>query len=137
VTHLDKGTRGVSANADLLVGHHKLTKPVLIQVKACEPQNQGNVFMGAFREGPLYNSKPDFHADFIMSVAITSLKDYRIFVLPVGLTDRVLAEVYKKFHLLRTKKNEARKPVPTMYVPMRLRKNVHHFDHATKMLLDH
>ena len=34
VTHLDKGTRGVSANADLLVGHEQLTEPICIQVKA-------------------------------------------------------------------------------------------------------
>lgn len=89
VTHLDKGTRGVSANADLLVGHYKLTKAVLIQVKACEPQNQGKVFMGAFRKGSLYNAKPGFHADFIVSIAITSLKDYRIFVLPIDLAESV------------------------------------------------
>ena len=47
VTHLDKGTRGVSANADLMVGHSKLQKPLLIQVKSCFAKKAPNwIFVG-------------------------------------------------------------------------------------------
>src|SRR3954454_7985129 len=75
VTHLDKGTRGVSANADLMVGHPELSKPVLIQVKACYASPTPDwVFLGSLTENvleghePVYNRKPGFRADYLAAV---------------------------------------------------------------------
>lgn len=125
VTHLDKGSRGVSANADLLVGHEQLTEPILIQVKACYAPRLQRVFFGGFPsqildgEGSLFNSKPGFHADFIVTVSIKSPKDYRVFVIPVQLAERLLTTAFKKWHEVPIKSNERRRPVPTMYVSVR------------------
>src|SRR3954469_9013735 len=90
VTHLDKGTRGVSANADLMVGHPKLTKPMLIQVKACYADPAPDwVFLGSLTEEvlegrePVYNRKPGFQADYLAAVSIVNPKRYRAFIIPI------------------------------------------------------
>ncbi len=132
VTHLDKGTRGVSANADLLVGHAKLKRPILIQVKACVSPQLQRVFFGGFSEDALrghrrlFNHKPGFHADFIASVCLRSPKEYRVFMLPIEKIERMLIEAYKKWHKVPTRAGDSRRPVPTMYVsvgPNTLRTN--------------
>jgi hypothetical protein len=79
------------------VGHKKPTEPILIQVKACYSRKLNTAFFGGLPprvldgEGSLFNSKPGFHADFIVSVSIKSPKEYRVFVLPVQVTERIFA----------------------------------------------
>ncbi len=129
VTHLDKGTRGVSANADLLVGHKELTEPILIQVRACRSFRLNKAFFGGFPpgvlhgKGTLFNSKPGFHADIIVSVSIKSPKEYRVFVIPVQLAERLFTTAYRKFGEvpMKSKAKRKRKPVPTMHVLIRPR----------------
>ena len=148
MTHMDKGTRGVSSNADLLVGHGKLETPALIQVKSCVSSPLGWVFFGGFPAAILTgegNSKPGFHANFIATVSIKSPKEYRVFILPVSLAESRLKAAYKEWHGVPTKKNEERKPVPTMYVPLKPKskwgkdpaKRRRVFGKVTEMLLEH
>jgi hypothetical protein len=69
--------------------------------------------------GSLFNSKPGFHANFIVSASIKSPKEYRVFVIPVQLAERRLATAYKKWHKVPNKLNAQRKPVPMMYLLIR------------------
>jgi hypothetical protein len=115
VTHLDKGTRGVSSNADLLVGHSDMDKPKLIQVKSSVSLALERVFLGGFPptildgKGSLFNSKPGFHADFVATVSIKSAREYRIFILPIAKAESALLERFKHWHKVPTKmlKNES------------------------------
>jgi hypothetical protein len=125
VTHLDKGTRGVSANADLLVGHDSLDKPVLIQVKSCFSERFDQAFLGAFHSGDrLFNLKPGFKADFIASVIVKSPTEYKVFVLEVKTIERLLVEAFGRFHARPKLSGESRKEVSKMYVPLADRKTI-------------
>jgi len=122
---LDKGIKGVAANADLLVGHESLKKPVLVQVKSCISRPLKWVSFGGFParildgEGSLFNSKPGFHADFIAAVSIKSPMEYRVFLVPVGLAERILAKKFKEFHRVPLKDGTEKKSVPIMFVSVR------------------
>jgi hypothetical protein len=123
VTHLDKGTRGVSANADLMLGHAELTKPVLVQVKACVAAPSPNwVFLGALTEAKLagtlavYNSKDGFKADVLALVAVAEPNVYRTFVLPIAVAEEIVLRKYRAWHATPKRTGEQRRVVPTMYI---------------------
>jgi hypothetical protein len=107
VTHLDKGTRGVSANADLMIGHSKSREPLLVQVKACLAKKAPNwVFVGNLTENILngvetmYNRKAGFHSDVLAAVSISNIApnatSYRIFVMPIKDAERIIAPAFKE-----------------------------------------
>ena len=122
VTHLDKGTRGVSANADLMVGHAKLDKPILLQVKSCDSPTLDFIFLGAghpdfnSQEHKLYNSKPGFLADYVAFVSIKSPREYNYFVMNVELAEKVAKEHFNAWHAVPKRDGDKRKNVPKMYV---------------------
>src|SRR5208282_4509824 len=117
VTHLDKGTRGVSANADLLVMHrNKREHPLLIQVKACFAKAEPNwIFVGNLTDeiisgnDKMFNRKDGFHADILAAVSISNTKKYRVFIMPVGDAERIIVEGFKKYYKSNKKDGEARK----------------------------
>lgn len=150
VTHLDKGTRGVSANADLMVGHPSLARPALIQVKACyAPSSPDWIFLGALTEKALageegiYNRKPGFKADYLIAVCVVNPKVYRCFILPIEDAESIALTAFRKWHAHPTRAGEQRKVVPKMYLSVtpdrgRARASVHSreiFGAATDELL--
>ena len=123
VTHLDKGTRGVSANADLMVGHPRLSRPILIQVKACHaPRGPDFVFLGNLTEDvlhgrePVYNRKPGFRADYLAAVSITDAKTYRTFIIPIQAAEELVLRTYRAWHAHPTRTGIQRKVVPKVYL---------------------
>jgi len=123
VTHLDKGTRGVSANADLMVGHPGLSRPALIQVKACHaPSSPDWIFLGALTEKALageegiYNRKPGFKADYLAAVCVVNPRTYRTFILPIEDAQSIALTAFRKWHAHPTRAGEQRKVVPKMYL---------------------
>jgi hypothetical protein len=150
VTHLDKGTRGVSANADLMVGHPGLARPALIQVKACSaPSSPDWIFLGALTEEALageegiYNRKPGFRADYLAAVCVVNPKVYQFIILPIEEAESITLTVFRKWHAHPTRAGEQRKVVPEMYLSVtpgreRTRASVHSceiFDAARDELL--
>jgi len=126
VTHLDKGTRGVSANADLLVGHPNLNKPVLIQVKAHHaPRSPDTIFLGNLTEEvlegrePFYNRKRGFQADYLAAVSISNPKTYRTFILPIPVAENIVLRTARAWHAHPTRAGGQRKIVPTIYLNVR------------------
>lgn len=121
VTHLDKGTRGVSANADLLVGHEEMSRPVLIQVKASLEKDLDHVFLGSpsseVLEGKeaFYNRKAGFKADFLAAVVMTKPAAYRVFILPIARAEELAVAAIRAWHRVPTKSNAQRKPLPKLY----------------------
>ncbi|SEE39461.1 hypothetical protein SAMN05444161_5628 [Rhizobiales bacterium GAS191] len=123
VTHLDKGTRGVSANADLLVGHRSLDKPILIQVKACRAFPEPNwIFLGspngiALNSGrPFYNGKLGFKADVLAAVSISSPKKFRVFFVNIDDAERAVTSILTKRNKLLTRRMTAKKLPPKLYL---------------------
>lgn len=121
VTHLDKGTRGVSANADLLVGHPEIQKPALIQVKATQADTLGHIFLGGLSldiiEGrtPMFNHKSGFKADFIAAVSYKSNIEYRTFVLPIDHAEREALKIIRLWHNHPKKDGMQRAAIPKGY----------------------
>ena len=121
VTHLDKGTRGVSANADLLVGHQNMRRPALIQVKASLEKSLDYIFLGSpspeVFEGkePFYNRRPGFKADFLAAVVMTKPSNYRVFILQVAQAEKLIVKAIRAWHQVPTKSNVQRKYLPKVY----------------------
>lgn len=121
VTHLDKGTRGVSANADLLVGHEGMARPALIQVKASLEKSLDYVFLGSPSPEVLdgkeafYNRKAGFKADFLAAVVMTRPNEYRVFILPIAQAEKLAVAAITAWHRVPTKNNDQRKPQPKLY----------------------
>jgi hypothetical protein len=128
VTHLDKGTRGVSANADLMVGHRSSNRPALIQVRACYAQKEPNfVFLASLTpevlEGgePVYNRKLGFRADYIAAVSINHPKNYRVFIMPVATAEEIVLHTSRAWHTLPKRDGDKRKLVTRWYVSINLK----------------
>ena len=123
VTHLDKGTRGVSANADLMVGHPNSTRPALVQVRACyAPEEPHFVFLASLTpevlEGcePVYNRKSGFRADYIAAVSINHPQNYRVFIMPVATAAEIVLHTSRAWHTLPKRDGDKRKLVPRWYL---------------------
>jgi hypothetical protein len=121
VTHLDKGTRGVSANADLLVGREDTKNPVLIQVKATRSDSLDFIFLGGVsldiieKRTPIFDSKPGFKAKFIAAVSYKSNKQYRVFIIPVKVAERNALKIIRQWHLHPKMDGSQRAAIPTAY----------------------
>ena len=146
VTHLDKGTRGVSANADLLVMHpNKREYPLLIQVKACFAKAEPNwIFVGNLTDGiimgkdKMFNRKDGFDADILAAVAISNTKKYRVFIIPVGDAERIIVEGFRKFLKIPKKNGEPKKVFALARISLNLKsktkKDMALHDTARKLL---
>ena len=124
VTHLDKGTRGVSANADLMIGHEKLERPVLVQVKSCYADSGSWIFLGSFDEekrlgnSKIYNNKKGFFADFVVFIGIQDPKKYNYFVVPINVAEKIARDTWSAICEVPKKDQSRRQPPPGMYLAM-------------------
>jgi hypothetical protein len=130
VTHLDKGTRGVSANADLMVMHPKnRKKPLLVQVKSCLTKGEPNwVFVGNITDeiirgcDRMYNSKDGFHADIlaVIAVSITAPRptNYRILIIPIDRAEKIIVNGFREYYAQKLKSGEARKVYSNAFISL-------------------
>lgn len=130
VTHLDKGTRGVSANADLMCApreskrpsHRDSKRPLLIQCKASRTDNFKWMLFATASEAALnkertfFNSKSGFEADFLVTASILSLKEYRVFVIPIAEAEEIAYKVTNDTHTNADGKR--RKASPMVWLPI-------------------
>jgi hypothetical protein len=105
VTHLDKGVRGVSPNADLFVWHDKPTllggkakHRLFVQVKTADARGKLGgksqlfswVRLGNPEEGqPFFNRKKGLKADIVAYVAWRSTSEQRLFFAPVAEAEKM------------------------------------------------
>lgn len=106
-----------------MAGHPELSKPVLIQVKACYASPTPDwVFLGSLTEDvlqgrePVYNRNPGFRADYLAAVSISDPKMYRTFIIPISDAEDLVLRTYREWHAHPTRTGAQRKVVPKVYL---------------------